>query len=337
MRAHKRRPAIERVLITGKIPEVGLRLLQAHFAVRQYEGPLPMPRPQLLEEVAQCEALVSLVADRIDREVIQAGRSLKLISNHAVGVDNIDVAFATRQGIVVTNTPAVLSEATADLTWALILAVSRRVVEGDRLVRQGRFTAWDPLLLRGQDLVGKTLGLVGAGRIGSAVARRAAGWQMPILYYSRTAKPELEKHFSARKVDLPTLFEQADVISLHLPLTDQTHHLITASLLKRMKPSAVFVNTARGAIVREADLVRALEEGWIAGAGLDVFEHEPDIHPRLLELSNVVLTPHIGSATYTTRDAMAEMAAKNIILFSQGQKPLSVVNPEALAGFECES
>ncbi len=329
----KHNPAIRRVFITGRIPAAGLDLLRQKFQVEQYEGPLPVPRRQLIQKARCCEALVTLVSDRIDREVLQASHSLKLISNHAVGVDNIDVAFATRQGILVCNTPAVLSEATADLTWALILAVCRRVVEGDRLVRAGAFRAWDPLLLRGQDLVGKTLGIVGAGRIGSAVARRALGWQMSVIYFNHSPRPELEACVSARRVDLEDLFRQADVVSLHLPLTHETHHLISAPLLRQMKPTAVFINTARGAIVNEAHLARALEEGWIAGAGLDVFEHEPNIHPELLKQPNVVLTPHIGSATYTTRDAMAEMAARNILLFSEGKKPLSVVNPAVLARF----
>ena len=248
-----------------------------------------------------------------------------------MGYDNIDVAEATRRGIVVTNTPDVLTGATADLTMALVLAATRRLGEGERLVRSGRPWAWNPGMLLGLELEGATLGLVGAGRIGLAVARRALGFGMKLVHFSRHASPEAEA-LGSRRLSLEDLLSTADVVSLHVPLTQETRHLVDAQALRLMKPTAYLVNSARGPIVDEAALATALREGWIAGAGLDVYEHEPVLHPGLLALDNVTLLPHLGSATTRARSRMAEVAATNLVAALRGERPPNPVNPEGLGG-----
>ncbi len=316
-----------RIYLTRKIPEAGLKLLRPHCQMEIFSEDHPIPRELLLEKVREVEGLLCLLSDPIDREVIDAAPRLRVISNYAVGYNNIDVEYATRKGIVVTNTPGVLTDATADLTWALLLAVARRIVEGDSMMRQGQFRGWSPMLLLGQEVKGKTLGIVGAGRIGTAVAERSRGWNMNILYYDRGENRYLEQELNARRVELEELLEQSDFVSLHVPLTAETHHLIDEQALRRMKRSAYLINTARGAVVDEAVLVRALREGWIAGAALDVYEHEPELTPGLSELSNVVLAPHIGSATIDTRNKMAEIAARNLLDGLNGKRPQFPVNP----------
>ncbi len=316
-----------RIYLTRKIPEAGLKLLRPHCQMEIFSEDHPIPRELLLEKVREVEGLLCLLSDPIDREVIDAAPRLRVISNYAVGYNNIDVEYATRKGIVVTNTPGVLTDATADLTWALLLAVARRIVEGDSMMRQGQFRGWSPMLLLGQEVKGKTLGIVGAGRIGTAVAERSRGWNMNILYYDRGENRYLEQELNARRMELEELLEQSDFVSLHVPLTAETHHLIDEQALRRMKRSAYLINTARGAVVDEAVLVRALREGWIAGAALDVYEHEPELTPGLSELSNVVLAPHIGSATIDTRNKMAEIAARNLLDGLNGKRPQFPVNP----------
>ena len=268
---------------------------------------------------------------RVSAEVLDRAPRLRVIANVGVGYDNIDVAACTHRGIVVTNTPDVVTEATADLAFALLMAVARRVVEGDRYVRQGQWRHWQWGLLWGTDLHGKTLGLYGFGRIGQAVARRARGFSLRIVYHSTERATEaLELELGAQFVDRETMLRQADFLSLHVPLTPATHHLIGARELAMMKPTAFLINTARGSVVDEAALVEALRSKRIAGAGLDVFEHEPNIHPALLTHPNVVLTPHVGTATSETRLAMALLAAENLLAALEGRRPPNHVNPEVL-------
>ncbi|MGC8777315.1 MAG: 2-hydroxyacid dehydrogenase [Candidatus Caldatribacteriaceae bacterium] len=320
-----------RVLVTRRIPQEGLAILQdfCEVEVGNLEGVLP--REVLLQKVRGKHGLLVLLTDTIDREVMEeAGGTLRVISNYATGFNNIDVPEATRRGIMVTNTPGVLTETTADLTLALLLSVARRIVEGDALVRSGRFTGWDPLLLLGEDVYGKVLGIVGFGRIGKAVARRARGFDMQVLYYSRKRAPQEEREWGVRYVDLPELLRSADFVTLHVPLTSETYHLIGERELRMMKKSAYLINTSRGPVVDEKALVRALREGVIRGAGLDVFENEPRIEPELLHLPNVVLLPHIGSASLSTRTRMAVVAARNLLQALQGGVPEYLVNPEVL-------
>jgi glyoxylate reductase len=272
------------------------------------------------------EAIVTLLDLRVDEALLSRLPRLRAVCNVAVGYDNIDVPAATRRGVWVTNTPDVLTGATADLAWALLLAAARRVAEGDRFVRAGRWKRWDWTMLRGVDVHGKTLGIVGAGRIGQAVGRRAVGFSMQVLYASRERKPGFERETGARRVPLDRLLRESDFVSIHLALTSETRGLIGARELGLMKPTAILVNTARGPIVDEAALVRALRSGGIRAAGLDVFEREPAVHPGLLRLENVVLCPHIGSATDETRRAMYETALRNLAAILAGRRPPHPVN-----------
>jgi glyoxylate reductase len=273
-----------------------------------------------------------LVRDRVDASLINRLPKLEAIANYGVGYDNIAVAEATRRGILVTNTPDVLTEATADLAWALLLASARRLGEGERMVRAGAFTGWTPDMLVGAELQGQTLGLVGFGRIARAVARRAGGFRMRLLHHARSPHQAEAEELGSRAVSLDRLLREADFVSLHVPLTPDTLHLIDEAELKKMKPTAHLVNTSRGPVLHEAALARALRDGWIAGAGLDVYEDEPAVDPSLLELDNAVLLPHLGSATTATRSAMSRVAATNLVLALQGQRPPHLVNPEAYRG-----
>lgn len=319
-----------KVLITRNIPRIGIELLREHFEMDINPTRETLSRSMLKEKIKNAVAILCLLTDYIDREIIDAAPRLKVISNHAVGYDNVDVAYATQKGIAVTNTPGVLTDATADFAWTLLMALARKVVQGDEIVRTGQFEGWDPLFLLGADIVGKTLGIVGAGRIGSAVAERSAGWKMRILYFDNGVNPRLETEFNARKVTLQTLLQESDFVSIHLPLNEETKHLIGPRAFDWMKPTACLINTARGAIIEEDALVQALRQHKIAGAALDVYENEPALAEGLAELENVLLAPHIASATVETRDKMAEIAANNIINILQGQNPLSIVNPEVL-------
>ena len=266
---------------------------------------------------------------RVNEEVLAQTPKLRVIANVGVGYDNIDVAACTRRRIVVTNTPEVVTEATADFAFALLLAVARRVAEGDRYVRESRWQKWQWGLLWGADVHHKTLGLYGFGRIGQAMARRARGFSMRVLYHARRRVPEaLERELEAQYVDRETLLRESDFLSLHVPLTPETHHLVRAPELDLMKPRAFLINAARGKAVDEEALVQALKAGRIAGAGLDVFEHEPHVHPALLEMSNVVLMPHVGTATSETRLKMALLAAENLLAALAGRRPPNLVNPE---------
>jgi glyoxylate reductase len=290
-----------------------------------------MPRERLLKRCEGVEGILCLLTDRIDREVmVRAGPKLKVISVMAAGYDNVDLSEATRRGIVVGNTPGVLTEAAADLTWALILAVSRKIVEGDRLMRSGRFTGWAPMLLLGADFSGRTLGVVGMGRIGKAVAKRALGFGMHVIYFdSERLEPALEQELHVQYVLLHELIAKADFVCLHCPLTNETRHLIGARELSMMKPGAYLINVSRGPVVDEQALVAALRQGRIAGAALDVYEQEPLLAAGLAELSNVILAPHLGSASLETRNKMAVMAARNLLAGISGRVPPYCVNPPA--------
>jgi glyoxylate reductase len=304
------------------------RLESAHHRVELPDDDRSWSRARVLEELADAEALICLLTDRVDDPMLEAATALRIVANVAVGFENIDVDAAARRGILVTNTPGVLTEATADLAFALALAASRRVAEADAALREGSFPPWSlhqPLL--GQGVHGKTLGIVGMGRIGSAMARRGAGgFSMRVLYHSRHRNLEAESEARAVRVPFERLLADSDIVSLHVPLTETTRHLFDGSALGRMKRSAILVNTARGAIVDEAALARALHNGTIAGAGIDVFEEEPRVHPDLLaQRERVVLTPHLGSATRETREAMLHLAVDNVLDVLAGKPPRTPV------------
>ncbi len=316
-----------KLLITGKIPDTVLASLEAAHQVEMNPLDRPMNREKILTQVRDKDGLLCMITDRIDRELMASAPHLKIIANYGVGFNHIDLKAATGKRIVVTNTPDVLTDATADLTFALILAVGRRVVEGDTRTRRGKFQFWAPMHFLGREITGKTLGIVGFGRIGRAVAKRAAGFGMPVIYHQRNRlDPHLEKALNATYAPLDRLLENSDVVSLHLPLTPETTHLIGRCELRRMKPASCLINTSRGPVVDEAALVRALRNKEIYGAGLDVYEQEPALAPGLSQLDNVVLLPHVGSATIETRTRMAEMAAENLLSFFQGKKPPNCLN-----------
>ena len=315
----------EKVLVTREIPEAGLRPLE-DFDVTVLSERLP-ERGELLEAARGIDGVLSTLTEQIDAEFMNAaGENLKVVANMAVGYDNVDVTTADERGIVVTNTPDVLDETTADTAFMLVLAAARRLGEGERIVRSGRWEAWGPKMLIGPDVWGKKLGIVGFGRIGQALARRARGFDMEILYSGRSRREDAEKEFDARYLELDELLEECDFLSLHTPLTEDTMHLIGAGELEKMKPEAVLVNTSRGPVVDEAALAEALAERRIFAAGLDVYENEPEVHLKLLELENVVLAPHIGSASFETRDKMAAMAGEDLRAVLRGEQPKNPVN-----------
>jgi len=320
----------DRVYVTRLIPEAGLELVRQCCDTRVWEGEVPPPREVMMREVAEVDGLLALLTDRIDAEVMDAGKRLRVISNYAVGYDNIDVPAATQRGIVVGNTPGVLTETTADLAFSLLMAAARRIAEGDRYTRAGKWQTWGPKLFLGYDLHHATLGLVGMGRIGSEMAKRANGFDMRVLYYDPVRRQDLEGSLGVIYVSFDTLLRESDFISLHTPLTEQTRHLIGAPELAKMKLTAILVNSSRGPVVDQQALYEALRDGVIAGAGLDVFEVEPiPQDDPLLTLDNVTVVPHVGSASHATRDKMARMAAENLIAGLQGKLPPNCVNPEA--------
>ena len=307
-----------KVLVAREIPSAGLRLLEGFDVTVLRER--PPGRDELLEAVRGANGVLSTATEKMDGEVMDAaGDGLKVIANMAVGYDNIDVEAAGERGVVVTNTPGVLDETTADVAFMLMLAAARRLGEGERLLRAGRWEWWGPKQLRGIDVWGKRLGIVGMGRIGQAVARRAKGFGMEILYHNRSPKEDAEEELGARYLGLEDLLRESDFVSIHTPLTDETRYLIGAEELEIMKPEAVLVNTSRGPVVDEGALADALENGRIFAAGLDVYEEEPKVHPKLIELENVVLAPHIGSASIETRDRMATLAAENLRAVLSGE------------------
>ncbi|MDN5761937.1 MAG: D-glycerate dehydrogenase [Microlunatus sp.] len=318
---------MSRIVVTGRVPEPAVESLRAAHDVDGHESTEPISRDALLRKVSGADALVSLLTERIDAELLDAaGSQLQVVANVAVGYDNIDVPACAERGVMVTNTPGVLIEATADIAFGLILMITRRLGEGERVIRSRTSWSWGMFYLLGSGLQGKTLGVVGLGGIGAATARRARAFGMRIAYASPTeCDPKLARELQATRMDTDELLATADVVSLHCPYSNVTHHLIGAEQLALMRHTAYLINTARGPIVDEAALVEALRTGQIAGAGLDVFEHEPLVHEGLLELDNVALVPHLGSATIETRTAMAQLAADNVLAVLAGEEPLTEV------------
>lgn len=321
-----------RVLATHRLFEPARKILQENCDVEYWEKSERPPREEVLRRVKDKEAMVCLLTEKVNDEFLQAAPKLKIAANVAVGFDNIDVAACTKRGVAATNTPGVLDETTADFAWTLLMAVARRLLEGDALARSGTWKGWDLDQLVGTDVWGKTLGIVGFGRIGRAMARRASGFQMKVIYTDAVrATPNVEKELGAEYRDINSLLAEADFISVHTPLLPETRGLFNAEKFGRMKRTAFLINTSRGPVVNEGDLVAALENGKIAGAALDVFEKEPAIHPGLRR-ANVVLAPHIASASLETRTKMAVMAAENVVALLQGRRPANILNPEVLKG-----
>jgi glyoxylate reductase len=320
-----------KVLITGRLPANIILPLQQRYHVEMNPEFYHMERQALIVGIRDKQGLLPMITDIINEEVMTQSPSLKIIANYGVGYNNIDVQAATARGIMVTNTPGVLTEATAELAFALLLSVSRRIVEGDKMVREGRFKFWAPMLFLGTEVTGKTLGIIGMGKIGKAVGRRARAFDMKILYHNRKRiDPEEENDLQAKYVDLKTLLTQSDFISVHVPLTEETRHLIGAHELSLMKPSSFLINTSRGPVIDEKALVEVLKTNEIAGAGLDVYENEPTLTPGLTELDTVILLPHIGSGTLETRTKIGSLAVENILIGLTGGIPPNLVNPDVL-------
>jgi lactate dehydrogenase-like 2-hydroxyacid dehydrogenase len=321
----------KKVYVTRQLPEAAIDCLREHFDVAVNPDDRVLTKQELLSGVKGMDAVLCLLTDTIDKEVFDAaGPQCRIFANYAVGYNNIDVAEASKRGMIITNTPEVLNDATADLAWALLFAVSRRIVESDSFARAGKFKGWGPMLLLGRDITGKKLGIIGAGRIGYNFARKAKGFDMEILYTSTKPNEDMEKQLGARFVDKETLLKEADFISVHVPLNSSTRHYMGAEEFKLMKNTAILINTSRGPVIDEKALAQALKNGDIWGAGLDVFENEPDIESGLIELDNVVIVPHIASATIETRTNMGLIAARNIVRVLHGDKPETCVNPEVL-------
>jgi len=319
-----------KVFVTRRIPEIGLEMLRQDADVELWQEPYPPDYPVLAEKARRVDGLLCMLTDRIDRNLMDSiGPQLKVISQLAVGIDNIDISAATARGIPVGNTPGVLTDTTADLAWSLLMAAARRVVESDRFVRAGKWKTWGPIDFLGLDVTGAILGIVGFGRIGQAMARRARGFDMRTLYFSRRRHPKAEEECRAKYVDLETLLREADFVSLHTNLTEETHHLMNDARLKAMKPGSILINTSRGSVVDSKALHRALTSGTIAYAALDVTEPEP-IEPDdpLLTLDNIIVIPHIGSASIKTRNKMATMAAENLIAGLKGERLPNCANPQ---------
>lgn len=315
-----------KVFITRQLPDIASRLLkQNNIPFEFYKKDHPIPRSLLLKKVINCAALISLLTDRIDKEIIDSMTSCKIIANYAVGYDNIDINYAREKKIIVTNTPDVLTDSTADLTLALALACARRISEGMETLIKGKYKSWKPGFLLGTELKGKTFGIVGAGRIGTAVAIRAKAFGVKIIYTDNKHHLYLEKFIKAKKATLSALLKKSDFISIHLPLNKYTYHYMNRRRLEYMNPNAILINTSRGEIVDEQSLINILKKGKIKAVGLDVFENEPHINKALLRFKNVLVLPHLGSATTEARSAMAELAVRNVINVLKGKKPLTPV------------
>jgi len=315
-----------KIYITRKIPPIAEVLLKKNgFEVDSYKKDRPITKEELIKNVKTIDGLISLLTDKINKEIIDAMPGCKVIANYAVGYNNIDASYAKSKGIVVTNTPDILTDATADLAVTLLLAAARRIIEGDNMMRQNKFEGWKPQLLTGVDVRNKTIGILGAGRIGTAFAKRMSGFDANILYYDFVPDKQIEEIYEGKKVSLNTLLKKSDFISIHLPLTPDTYHLLNKEKLQMLKSSAVLINTARGEIIDEKELIKVLKGKKIFAAGFDVYENEPAVNKELYKLNNVVLLPHIGSATIGTRSKMAELAAKNVIAVLKNKKPLTAV------------
>ncbi len=320
-----------KIFVTRQLPGQALEALAQEHDVQIFPEPRPITEKELYEGIKDAEVLISLLTDRIDSKAIQAGPNLKIIANYAVGYNNIDVDWATAFDIAVLNTPGVLTDASADLAFGLLLAAARRIPEGDRFIRKGQWKGWDPSLLLGPHVSGKTLGILGMGRIGQAVAKRAIGFGMKLLYSNQRQLPAgIERELGAEFVTVNDLLTQSDFVSLHCPLTPETKHLINRKSLAQMKPGAILINTARGAVVDEDALVETLQSGHLFAAGLDVYEDEPNVHPGLLAHPQVVLAPHLGSATQETRNEMASLLVRGIQALFKNKVPNNLINPEII-------
>lgn len=318
---------MKKIFITREIPSIAVKLLkEKKFHTEVYKEDRPIPQNLLKDKVINADGIISLLTDKIDKEIISSMQKCKVIANYAVGYNNIDITAASEKGIIVTNTPDVLTDSTADLAMTLALACARRVTEGEKLMRAKKFNGWKPKLLLGVELKGKTFGIIGAGRIGEAAARRAYAFGCRIVYSSRSRNVFMEENLDAKKISLDKLLKESDFVSIHLPLTDKTYHLLDKEKLSHLKQTAILINTARGEIVDEKELIKILKKKKIFAAGFDVYEGEPEVNPDLLELDNVVLLPHVGSATEDARNKMAKLAAENVIAVLEGKKALTGVN-----------
>lgn len=322
---------MKKIFVTRKIINDGIRLLEEKgFYVEVSPHDRPLTREELFDGIKDKDAVITQLVDKVDKEFFEVGKNIKIVVNYAVGYDNIDLEEATKRGIFVTNTPGVLTNATAELAWTLLFSTARRIISADKFMKTGQYKGWGPMLFLGKEISGRTLGVIGIGRIGYAFAKMSKGFNMRVLYYDLVRNENAEKEIPAQFVDLDTLLKESDFISIHVPLTPETRHLISERELKLMKNSAILINTARGPIVDEKALVKALKEGWIWGAGLDVYENEPEFEPELAELENIVMLPHIGSATEEARRGMSILCAENIIDYFEGRVPRTLVNKEML-------
>lgn len=320
-----------KVFVARRILQAGFDILEKRCEVKVNPYDRVLTKKELIEGVKGTDGLLCLLTDTIDKEIMEVNPNLGIISNYAVGYNNIDIEEATKRGIMVTNTPGVLTDTTADLTWALIMSVARRIVEADKFTREGKFKDWVPMLFLGSDVHHSTLGIIGLGRIGRAVAKRARGFEMRVLYTDVERAPkEIEDELRAEFVSLDELLSKSDFVTIHTPLLPEAYHLIGKREIKMMKKTTYLINAARGPLVDEKALVRALQERWIAGAALDVYENEPDLTPGLAELDNVIIVPHIGSASIATRTKMSTMAATNLVAGLNGKVPPNLVNKEVL-------
>lgn len=317
------------IFITRKIPKPGLDLLLKYgYKIEINKNNNVLTKNEIINGLKNKDGLISLLTDNIDEEIINSEPKLKMIANYAVGFNNIDIETATKKRIPVSNTPDVLTDTTAEMAWALLFSVSRRIVEGDKFTREGKFRGWDPMLMLGQDISNKTIGIIGTGRIGTSFGLKSKGFKMNILYFDEKRNEKLEKELKAKKVGKSELIKKSDFISIHLPLNKSTFHFIGAKELKNMKNNAILINTSRGAIIDEEALAKALKENWIFGAGLDVYENEPVLNSKLLVLNNIIIQPHSASATFKTRSNMAIIAAKNMIEGLNGKIPTNCVNKQ---------
>jgi glyoxylate reductase len=318
---------MSKVVITGNLPVIAEKMFKENgISVKKIKADKTLTPKELIKEAKDADGLITLLSNKVGKDVIESLNKCKVIANYAVGYNNIDVAAATSKGIAVCNTPDVLTDATADIAMLLALGAARRAVEGEEMMRQGKFKGWAPQLLLGIELHGKTFGIIGAGRIGSAVAKRAKAFGCKIVYYSRSRNKSLEKETGAKKLNLDSLLQKSDFISLHIPLTEKTRGLIGKDKLKLLKKTAIVINTARGEVIDEKELIKMLKAKSIFAAGFDVYEGEPDVNKDLLKLENVFLLPHLGSATFDARNKMAAIAAKNVIKVLKGKKPATPVN-----------
>ncbi len=324
----KKESVIMKIFVTRKIPKKGLDILRKDHEIEVNPHDRVLSKKEIIKGLKGKEGLLSLLTDKIDKEVIESEPKLKTIANYAVGYNNIDVKTATKNKIPVSNTPGVLTDTTAEMAWALLFSASRRIVEGDKFTRSGNFKGWAPMLMLGQDITNKTLGVIGTGRIGTAFALKSKGFEMKVLYHDKKRNKKLEEELNAKKMRLKTLLKKSDFVSIHVPLLDSTKHLISSEELKMMKKTAVLINTSRGPVVDEKALVKALKKNLIFAAALDVYENEPEINKELIGLDNVVLQPHSASASNQTRTKMAVIAAENMIQGLKGEIPKNCVNPE---------